>query len=162
MNDELNDLYQQVILDHNKNPRNFGKLEQHTHSADGHNPLCGDQIEVQLLIDGDVIKDVKFNGSGCAISKASASIMTTLIKGKTLEEAKQYFDEFHDVITADMDKVVDLDAMGKIAVFAGVREFPSRIKCANLAWHTMNNAIHEKHETITTDDGEGGECQINH
>lgn len=162
MNDELNDLYQQVILDHNKNPRNFGKLDPHTHSADGHNPLCGDQIEVQLLIDGDIIKDVMFNGNGCAISKASASIMTTLIKGKNLDEAKQYFDEFHDVITADMDKEIDLDSMGKIAVFAGVREFPSRIKCANLAWHTMNNAIHGKNETATTDDGEGGECQINH
>lgn len=149
MNKELNELYQQVILDHNKSPRNFGELDGHTHSADGHNPLCGDQITVELIIDNNVITDVKFNGSGCAISKASASIMTTLVKGKTIEEAKELFDKFHTVVTTDPDEIIDPESLGKMAVFAGVHQFPARVKCAGLAWHTLKAAIEEKTKAST-------------
>ncbi len=151
MNSELSDLYQEVILDHNKNPRNFGKIDSPTNSAIGHNPLCGDHIDVELVVENDIIKEIKFNGSGCAISKASASIMTTLLKGKSLEEAKVHFDNFIEIVTGEFDQEVDLDSMGKLAVFAGVREYPSRIKCAGLAWHTMNNAIHNKEEAVSTE-----------
>lgn len=151
MDNELNDLYQQVILDHNKNPRNFGKIEIKTHSADGKNPLCGDQIIINLQIEDNIIKNISFEGNGCAISKASASIMTTLVKGKSTEEAMQIFEQFHSVITGDMNEEVDLDALGKVAVFAGVRQYPSRIKCANLAWHTLKSALEENQSTISTD-----------
>ena len=151
MDNELNELYQQVILDQNKNPRNFGTLDHCTHEAEGFNPLCGDKFDVQMEIDGNVIKKIMFKGSGCAISKASASIMTTIIEGKTVEEAEKYFEIFHDLITSAPDAEIDEEALGKIAVLAGVREYPSRIKCANLAWHTMHNAIIENHDTVTTD-----------
>ena len=152
MNSELNELYQQVILDHNKSPRNFGELQGHTHSADGHNPLCGDQITIELIVDGGIIKDVKFNGSGCAISKASASIMTTLVKGKTLEEAKILFEKFHTVVTTDPDETVNIEDLGKLAVFAGVHQFPARVKCAGLAWHTLKAALDdEKAQSVSTE-----------
>lgn len=151
MNSDLNELYQEVILDHNKNPRNFGKIEHPTNSAVGHNPLCGDHIDVELVVEDGIIKDIRFNGSGCAISKASASIMTTLLKGQTLEAAQKHFDNFIEIVTGDLDEEVDLDSMGKLAVFAGVREYPSRIKCAGLAWHTMQNAIFNKDEAATTE-----------
>jgi nitrogen fixation protein NifU and related proteins len=151
MNSELSDLYQEVILDHNKNPRNFGKIDNPTNMAIGHNPLCGDHIDVELIVENNIIKDIKFNGSGCAISKASASIMTTLLKGQNLEDAKKHFDNFIEIVTGELDEEIDLDSMGKLAVFAGVREYPSRIKCAGLAWHTMNNAIQNKEEAVTTE-----------
>ncbi|MDQ1265143.1 MAG: nitrogen fixation protein NifU [Bacteroidota bacterium] len=138
---EIDELYQQVILDHNKNPRNFGALENATHHAEGHNPLCGDHIDLFLDIDGDKINQVKFEGSGCAISKASASIMTTLLKGKTIEEAKKLFDDFHNIVTSEMGTEQDFGNLGKLTVFNGVREFPSRIKCASLAWHTLMDAL---------------------
>ncbi len=141
MSAELNELYQQVILDHNKSPRNFGILEQFSHHAEGHNPLCGDQVDVTLTVKDGKIEDIKFNGSGCAISKASASIMTTLVKGKTVEEAKKLFKMFHDVVTEDPNAEIEMDKLGKIAIFAGVREFPARIKCASLPWHTLLNAL---------------------
>lgn len=140
---ELQELYQQVILDHNKNPRNFGEIHNCNHHASGHNPLCGDQIEVFLVVDeaSKLISDVKFKGAGCAISKASASIMTTLLKGKSIEEARVMFDSFHEVVTSDPNSDPDIMNLGKLAVFCGVREFPARVKCASLAWHTMINAL---------------------
>ncbi|MFP4544434.1 MAG: Fe-S cluster assembly sulfur transfer protein SufU [Candidatus Kapaibacterium sp.] len=140
---ELQELYQQVILDHNKNPRNFGIIDHADHSAKGHNPLCGDQIDVYISMDGDKISEIKFEGAGCAISKASASIMTTILKGKTKEEARKIFEEFHELVTNDNKNPDEID-IGKLAVFCGVREFPARVKCASLAWHTMINALAEK------------------
>jgi len=148
---ELQELYQQVILDHNKNPRNFGKLEPATHHAEGHNPLCGDNVTVELFLDGSgVIQDIRFSGSGCAISKASASIMTTVLKGKTKAEAEKMFEQFQHLVTADMSEIADLESLGKLAVFAGVKEFPARIKCASLSWHTMTAALHGE-EIVSTE-----------
>ena len=141
---ELQELYQQVILDHNKNPRNFAKPEEYSHTAEGLNPLCGDCVNVYLTIENDRISDVHFQGEGCAISKASASIMTDLLKGKTTQEAEQFFEQFHDLVTAAPGEEVDFENLGKMAVFAGVREFPARIKCATLAWHTVHSALHGK------------------
>ena len=136
---ELNDLYQEVILDHNRRPHNFRAIESPTAKQEGYNPLCGDRLTLYLSIDGDVIKDVAFQGSGCAISKASASLMTDAVKGKTVEQARELFDQFHDMITSNPDTpAADL---GKLSVFSGVREFPTRIKCASLAWHTMKAAV---------------------
>ncbi|MES2765779.1 MAG: SUF system NifU family Fe-S cluster assembly protein [Bacteroidota bacterium] len=148
---ELQELYQQVILDHNKNPRNFGKLEPATHHAEGHNPLCGDNVTVELFLDAaGVIRDIRFSGSGCAISKASASIMTTVLKGKTKAEAEKMFAQFQHLVTADMSEIADLESLGKLAVFAGVKEFPARIKCASLSWHTMTAALHGE-EIVSTE-----------
>jgi len=146
--EELKELYQQVILDHNKNPRNFGELPTCNRHAEGHNPLCGDQIEGFILVDEDTgkIEDVRFKGAGCAISKASPSIMPTLLKGKTIEEAKELFEQFHKVVTSDPSSNADVINLGKLAVFCGVREFPARVKCASLAWHTMLNAL-DNHTT---------------
>lgn len=138
---EINELYQQVILDHNKNPRNFGELNDATNVAEGHNPLCGDHIEVYARVEDGIIKEIKFKGAGCAISKASASIMTTLVIGKTINQAKELFDDFINIVTADMSASCDTLELGKLAVFCGVREFPARVKCASLAWHTMMKAI---------------------
>ncbi|MBS1538664.1 MAG: SUF system NifU family Fe-S cluster assembly protein [Bacteroidetes bacterium] len=146
---EIQDLYQQVILDHNKSPHNFGELNHADCSAEGLNPLCGDHINVYLNLDGNVISEIRFNGSGCAISKSSASIMTTLLKGKTIKEAEELFGKFHDLVTADMEIEFDDDNFGKLAVFAGVREFPARVKCASLAWHTLKSALDGKHLTTT-------------
>jgi nitrogen fixation NifU-like protein len=148
---ELDELYQQVILDHNKNPRNFGKLENPSHSAEGHNPLCGDQIELSLNIEDGKILEVKFEGSGCAISKASASIMTTLLKGKTINEAEELFNRFHAAVTSDPNSEDNRSDLGKLAVFSGVREFPARIKCASLAWHTFMDAISDKKSIASTE-----------
>ncbi|HGJ65432.1 TPA: SUF system NifU family Fe-S cluster assembly protein [bacterium] len=138
---EIQELYQQVILDHNKNPRNYGELPQATNIAEGHNPLCGDHIQITAIIENDIIKDLKFKGSGCAISKASASIMTTLVIGKTVEEAKQLFDVFHKIVTSDIRDRIEKIELGKMAVFAGVREYPARVKCASLSWHTLMQAL---------------------
>ncbi|MCX7879399.1 MAG: SUF system NifU family Fe-S cluster assembly protein [Ignavibacteria bacterium] len=134
-------LYQEIILDHNRNPRNFGELSNATHKAVGHNPLCGDYIELYLIVKDNVIVDVKFSGVGCAISKSSASIMTTILKGKTIEEAKQIFNDFHTAITSEIDKKIDTQNLGKLEVFLGVREFPVRVKCVTLPWHTFIDAI---------------------
>ena len=148
---ELRELYQQIILDHNKNPRNFGKLEKANRVQEGFNPLCGDHLHVYLDLDEDVIQDIHFEGSGCAISKASASLMTALLKGKTRAEAEELFDRFHGLVTADTDASVDLEAYGKLAVFAGVREFPMRVKCATLAWHTMKAALEGDDTPVSTE-----------
>jgi len=139
---ELRDLYQEVILDHNKRPRNFGSLEGATHQADGHNPLCGDQLHVSITLDDDRVSDVRFEGSGCAISTASASLMTESIKGRTRAEAEQLFEGFHDLLTGDPSEAAEASAeLGKLAVFEGVREFPVRVKCATLSWHTLKAAL---------------------
>ena len=142
MSDYLSDLYQEVILDHNKTPRNFGPLEGADRHADGHNPLCGDQLRVYLALDGDTVSDVHFEGSGCAISKASASLMTEAVKGKSKSEVETMFKAFHDLMTGDPSVRGAAGAeLGKLAVFEGVREFPVRVKCATLAWHTLDAAL---------------------
>ena len=147
---DLRELYQEVILDHNRNPRNYRELDGADRHADGYNPLCGDKLAVYVNLDGDVISDVTFLGSGCAISKASASLMTDAIKGKTLDEARALFDRFHQMVT-DRDADVDLDALGKLAVLSGVRDYPTRVKCASLAWHTLRAACDDDHELVTTE-----------
>ena len=146
---ELSDLYQQVILDHNKKPRNFKRLETANRSADGHNPLCGDQLKVFLEVEDERVKDVSFVGSGCAISKASASMMTQVVKGKSKEEAEKMFDEFHRMVLGELDEETEENNLGKLKIFAGVREFPARVKCASLSWHTMNAALHGEEEVST-------------
>ncbi|MCA9732236.1 MAG: SUF system NifU family Fe-S cluster assembly protein [Deferribacteres bacterium] len=151
MIDELRELYQEVILDHNKNPKNYFHMENPTHSAEGHNPLCGDQVEVFLNVEGDVITNISFQGHGCAISKAASSVMTTVLKGKTIAEAKEWFNRYQHLVTSDMGEVVDFDAFGQLAVFAGVREFPMRVKCASLSWHTMLQALENKNEVASTE-----------
>lgn len=146
---ELSELYQQVILDHNKKPRNFHKLENATRSAQGYNPLCGDQLNVYLKIDDDRLTDVSFEGSGCAISKASASMMTQAIKGKSKQEAEQLFDEFHRMVTGSLDEEGEPNGLGKLKIFAGVRDFPARVKCASLSWHTMHAALNNEQKVST-------------
>jgi len=149
---ELTDLYQEVILDHNKAPRNFGVLEGADRHADGHNPLCGDQLRVYLTVDGDTVTDIKFEGSGCAISKASASIMTEVVKGKTVGEVETMFGSFHELMTGDPSVRGEAGAaLGKLAVFEGVREFPVRVKCATLAWHTLEAALHDEAKVASTE-----------
>jgi nitrogen fixation protein NifU and related proteins len=147
---ELSDLYQEVILDHNKNPRNFRVIENAEHTADGKNPLCGDALRVYVAMEGDKITDVAFKGAGCAISKASASMMTQEVKGKTREEAEELFNEFHRMVTGDLDIETDENDLGKLRIFAGVLEFPARVKCASLSWHTLNAALHGD-EIVTTE-----------
>lgn len=152
MEQELRELYQQVILDHNKSPRNFRRIENPSNFAEGYNPLCGDNIDIFLNIDENgIIQDISFQGSGCAISKASASLMTSILKGKSIEEARQIFNKFHDLVTDKLGDNPDIEDLGKLAVFAGVREFPARVKCASLAWHTMLNALHNKNEKVITE-----------
>ncbi len=145
--DDLRELYQQLILDHNQHPKNFRSIEDATQTVNGHNPLCGDEITLYLMVSDDVVTDVSFEGSGCAISKASASIMTTIIKGKNVQGAKKIFKQFHSMITTGKTT----GDMGKLAVLAGVHKFPSRVKCAVLSWHTMNNALQGKIELTTTE-----------
>jgi nitrogen fixation protein NifU and related proteins len=147
---ELRDLYQEVILDHYKRPRNFGPLEGADHKAEGHNPLCGDRVTIYLVIEGDVIRNISFQGAGCAISTASASLMTEMLKGKTLAEVETLFGEFHAMLTGDPSQPAD-PVQGKLAVFSGVREFPARVKCATLSWHTLQAALKEQKEPISTE-----------
>ena len=148
---DLRDLYQQVILEHSKNPRNHKELEGATLTAEGYNPLCGDRFTVYLVMDGDVVHDIAFEGSGCAISKASASLMTGLVKGKTRAEAEELFGRFRDMVTSEHDAEIDEDALGKLAVFSGVREFPVRVKCATLAWHTLRAALEGEEGEVSTE-----------
>ncbi len=138
---ELSDLYQEVILEHNKNPRNFREIENADQYADGKNPLCGDALRVYISLDGDTVTDIGFKGSGCAISKASASMMTQTVKGKTKDEAQAIFSEFHRMVTGELDIETDENNLGKLRIFAGVLEFPARVKCASLSWHTLNAAL---------------------
>jgi nitrogen fixation NifU-like protein len=136
---DLSELYQEVILDHNKRPRNFRAIDAPSHHAEGYNPLCGDRLDLYATVTGDVITDLAFQGSGCAISKASASLMTDALKGKTVTEAQSLFERFHRVVTTPPDQPVE--DLGKLSVLAGVREFPVRVKCASLAWHTLKAAL---------------------
>ena len=138
---DLRDLYQEMILDHGKRPRNFRRLEEASCSAEGHNPLCGDRFTVYLHIEGGVVRDATFQGGGCAISTASASMMTECLKGKTLDEIKELFERFHKLLTGASPAVEDAPDLGKLSVFSGVREFPVRVKCATLAWHTLRAAL---------------------
>ena len=147
---ELRELYQEVILDHNRRPRNFRELEGADRHADGYNPLCGDKLAVYVNLDGEVITDVSFLGSGCAISKASASLMTDAVKGKTLDEAQQLFERFHRMVT-ESAMPADVESLGKLAVLAGVRDYPTRVKCASLAWHTLRAACDDAHELVSTE-----------
>jgi len=151
MND-LRDLYQEIILDHNRNPRNFRAIDGATITLEGYNPLCGDRYTIYLMLDGDLVKDISFTGAGCAISKASASVMTSMLKGKTRAEAEAAFQQFHEVATGH-NTISDqqLESLGKLGAFAGIREFPMRVKCATLAWHTMHNGLEGKHEGATTE-----------
>jgi nitrogen fixation protein NifU and related proteins len=148
---DLSELYQQVILDHNKKPRNFKRLEAANREQEGYNPLCGDQITLYLEMDADVIKDVGFQGSGCAISKASASMMTTAVKGKTRGEAEILFDEFHRMVKGELDPESDPHHLGRLTILAGVREFPARVKCASLSWHTLRAALEGEQEAVSTE-----------
>jgi len=148
---ELTDLYQEVILDHNRRPRNFGVLAPADRQAHGHNPLCGDKLTVYLGMEGDTIREIKFEGAGCAISKASASLMTEAIKGHTVAETLAMIDRFHTLLTTAIEHEVDAESFGKLAALAGVREFPMRVKCATLAWHTLKAAIAASPEPTRTE-----------
>ncbi|MEE9521637.1 MAG: SUF system NifU family Fe-S cluster assembly protein [candidate division NC10 bacterium] len=148
---DLRELYQQVILDHSKKPRNFQKLEGSNREAEGHNPLCGDHITVYVQFQDDVIRNIGFQGLGCAISKASASMMTDSVKGKTKDDAQVLFEKFHHLVTGEGNKAGDPDDLGKLTVFSGVSEFPIRVKCATLAWHTLRAALEGKEETVSTE-----------
>jgi nitrogen fixation NifU-like protein len=147
---DLKDLYRDVIVDHNRNPRNFGKLEPADVHADGHNPLCGDRLSVYANLDGDRIKDIKFEGSGCAISVSSASLLTEAVKGKTRADVQALFDTIHTLLTQH-DASIDVTQLGKLAALGGVREFPARVKCASLCWHTLNAALESKPEPVSTE-----------
>jgi nitrogen fixation NifU-like protein len=147
---DLRELYQEVILDHTRRPRNFGKLAVASAKADGYNPLCGDRITVYVAVDGDRVRDVRFEGSGCSISTASASLMTEALRGKTLAEARALFERFHHLLTApDAPADSEAAALGKLAVMSGVREFPVRVKCATLAWHTLRAALDGRADVST-------------
>jgi nitrogen fixation NifU-like protein len=138
---ELSELYQQVILDHNKKPRNYHKLESANRVAQGHNPLCGDQLTVYMQLEDEVVKDLSFEGSGCAISKAAASMMTQSVKGKTRVEAETLFKEFHSMVKGELDEEAQPNNLGRLKIFSGVRDYPARVKCASLSWHTMHAAL---------------------
>jgi len=149
MSSELDDLYQEVILDHGRKPRNFHKLEDANRQAEGLNPLCGDHFKLYVKLDGDKIADIAFEGSGCAISKASASLMTTVVKGKTVADAERLFGSFHKLVTEGPGKV-QVSELGKLAALSGVCEFPTRVKCASLVWHTLKNALEDQPKDVTT------------
>jgi nitrogen fixation NifU-like protein len=146
---DLRELYQQVILDHNRNPRNFHELPAATRKVEGYNPLCGDHYTIYLDLDGETIRDVAFVGSGCAISKASASVMSSTVKGKSRDEANALFERFHRLVTGDSS--LSADELGKLAAFSGVSEFPARVKCASLAWHTLHTALAGDENVVSTE-----------
>jgi nitrogen fixation protein NifU and related proteins len=148
---ELNALYQDLILDHNKSPRNFRSMEQASQVAEGYNPLCGDRYTVYLKFKDDLVEEVSFTGAGCAISKASASVMTSILKGKTKTEALKLFTIFHNLITGETTDGISLEEIGRLAAFSGVSEYPARVKCASLAWHTMKNALEANAHTASTE-----------
>lgn len=147
---ELQDLYQELIVDHNRHPRNRRKIENADRHAAGYNPLCGDRVTVYVTLDGNVIKDVAFEGKGCAISTASASLMTETLKGKTLAEAESLYRCFHDLVTGAEAGLEDVD-LGKLQVFSGVSKYPARVKCASLVWHAVKSALDNKAETVSTE-----------
>ena len=147
---DLKDLYQEVIVDHNRSPRNFGKLENADRTLEGFNPLCGDRLTLYLKMDDNLINEISFDGSGCAISVASASLMTDVMKGKTAEEAEDIFNNFHELVTTDGSDV-DEEKLGKLAALAGVREYPTRVKCATLCWHTLHSALEGDETAVSTE-----------
>lgn len=153
MSSDLRELYQETILDHGKRPRNFRELSTANRRAEGYNPLCGDRETVYLELEGDVVRDIAFQGAGCAISTASASMMTETLKGKSRRHAEALFERFHDLITGQSNAAADAPPLGKLEVFSGVREYPVRIKCATLPWHTMRSALHGEGRTVSTEDG---------
>ena len=148
---ELTDLYQQVILDHNRRPRNYGKLEGANRQAEGFNPICGDHLTLYVRLNGDVIDDLRFEGEGCAISKASASLMTEGLKGKTTADAEALFQRMHELLTGTADVEAQAAELGKLAVFSGVREFPARVKCASLSWHALHSALEGDESPVSTE-----------
>jgi nitrogen fixation NifU-like protein len=149
---DLRELYQEVILDHSRNPRNYGRLSNPTHEARGHNPLCGDDITIYLKMDGDIVENISFEGSGCAISTSSASLMSEMLKGMHIDQVKSVFARFHKMVTGDPSQEAEIPAdLGKLAVMAGVREFPVRVKCATLGWHAVLAALEESIDTISTE-----------
>jgi len=145
---DLKDLYRDIIVDHNRHPRNFREIPDADRRADGFNPLCGDKLTVFVKLEGDRISDVSFSGSGCAISVASASLLTESIKGRTLSEAESLFKQMHQLLTQE-DAVIDLPSLGKLGALSGVREFPARVKCASLCWHTLDAALHQQEQVST-------------
>jgi nitrogen fixation NifU-like protein len=147
---DLKDLYRDIIVDHNRHPRNFREMPDADRHADGYNPLCGDKLTVYVKLDGDRISDVSFQGSGCAISVASASLLTESIKGRTVPEAARLFQSMHELLTRD-DSTVDVTSLGKLGALSGVREFPARVKCASLCWHTLDAALHQQQEPVKTE-----------
>ena len=150
--DDLRELYQDTILSHNKKPRNFRVLDDANHEADGHNPLCGDELTLYARVDdGGCVEEVTFQGTGCAISKASASLMTDFVKGKTLDEVQEDFDRFHQLVTSPPGVEPETEGLGKLAVFSGVREYPVRVKCATLAWHALRAALEDDGQTAKTE-----------
>lgn len=152
MDAELRDLYQQVIMDHQRRPRNFGAMESPDRTAEGYNPLCGDHIQVEIALEeGNRIRRAAFTGEGCAICTASASMMTEAVTGHTLAETNEMFDAFHRLLTEDAQDPAVAESLGKLAVFAGVREFPVRVKCATLAWHTLHAAVEDREDPVTTE-----------
>ncbi|HVT03573.1 MAG TPA: SUF system NifU family Fe-S cluster assembly protein [Thermoanaerobaculia bacterium] len=149
---DLRELYQEIILDHNKSPRNFKKLPEASRAAEGYNPLCGDHYHLYVDLDGETIRDIGFEGSGCAISKASASVMTQLVKGKKKEEAEKMFHDFRAMVTGEVQTDEAAERLGaKLAAFSGVCEFPSRVKCAILAWHTLSSALNGEDRPVSTE-----------
>jgi nitrogen fixation NifU-like protein len=155
LSSELEALYQEVILDHNRNPRNFREMPDATRHVFGRNPLCGDEVTVYVKVNNDVIEDVSFGGKGCAISKASASLMTNAVKGKSVSEARELYDRFHDLVTASPTQTAGGTtdkSLGRLAVLGGVARFPARVKCATLAWHALQNALNDGEAEVTTDD----------
>ena len=147
---DIKDLYQEVIVDHNRSPRNFGKIENPLKTLEGFNPLCGDRLTLYLNLDDEQISDIKFDGSGCAISVASASLMTEGVKGKSVREAEAVFTDFHELLT-DRNEEIDFGKFGKLAVLAGVRDYPSRVKCATLCWHTLRAVLAGDNAPVTTE-----------
>ena len=153
----LNDLYQEMILEHNKKPRNFHVLEGANRTAEGYNPLCGDRLTLYLKVQGNVIQEISFQGSGCAISKASASMMTAMMKGKTRIQAEAIFENFHQMLSEHNPEKLDKEKLGKLAAFSGVSGFPTRVKCATLAWHTLREGLSGGAHTVSTQEDGGGE-----
>ncbi|MDD5218290.1 MAG: SUF system NifU family Fe-S cluster assembly protein [Candidatus Omnitrophica bacterium] len=148
---DLRELYQQVILDHSRKPHNYHGMDNANRQAEGHNPLCGDHLKLYLLVEDGVVRDVSFEGAGCAIFKASASMMTDSVKGKRVAEVEALFEKFHEMLSRDIGKPFNSAPLGKLAVFSGVCEFPVRVKCATLAWHTLHSAIEGKQDSVTTE-----------
>ncbi len=146
---DIKELYQEVIVDHNRNPRNFGKLEDANKTLDGYNPLCGDKLTLYIKTNNNTIEDISFDGSGCAISVASASLMTDIMKGRKLDEAEALFNKFHHLITSDEE--LDITELGKLAALAGVRDYPARVKCASLCWHTLHSVIQGDAAPVSTE-----------